>query len=240
MTNYAIIVAGGSGTRMGSSIPKQFLEIKGLPVLMHTISAFHLFDKQLQLILVLPEDQIRYWQELCQKHQFTIPHAITQGGATRFESVKNGLALVQTPALIGIHDGVRPFVSPDTLRRCYHHAKALGNAIPVLDAFESIRQIKGGKSKALDRSTIKLVQTPQVFHSDSLMPAYEQTYTPLFTDDASVVEAYGKTIHLVAGNRENIKITTPFDLVLAETFIQAGFNRCEESDDETLPDTTDS
>ncbi|MBS2214006.1 2-C-methyl-D-erythritol 4-phosphate cytidylyltransferase [Carboxylicivirga mesophila] len=235
MTNYAIIVAGGSGTRMGSAIPKQFLEINGLPVLMHTINTFHNFDASLQLILVLPEDQIVYWQDLCQKHRFSVAHAITPGGATRFESVKNGLQLVKEPALVGIHDGVRPFVSPDTLKRCYHHAKALGNAIPVLDAFESIRQIEEDCSKALDRSTIKLVQTPQVFHTDCLLPAYNQPYTPLFTDDASVVEAYGRTIHLVAGNRENIKITTPFDLVLAEAFIKAGFEESKEEEEDEVP-----
>jgi len=228
MTNYAIIVAGGNGTRMGSEIPKQFLKINDLPVLMHTLNTFHNFDASMKLILVLPEDQMAYWKELCNEHQFGIPHDITNGGATRFASVKNGLALVKTPALIGIHDGVRPFVSPNSLKRCYHHAKALGNAIPVLDAYESIRQVNDDSSIALDRSTIKLVQTPQVFHSDLLIRAYEQEYNPLFTDDASVVEANGFTIHLVAGNRENIKITTPFDLVLAEAFIKAGFEESEE------------
>lgn len=231
MTNYAIIVAGGSGTRMGSTIPKQFLEVNGLPVLMHTINTFHNFDASLRLILVLPASQIDYWQHLCKQHHFNVKHSIAKGGSTRFESVKNGLAIVNAPALIGIHDGVRPFVSPDTLKRCYHHAQALGNAIPVLDAFESIRQINEDCSRALDRSTIKLVQTPQVFHSDILLPAYNQKYTPLFTDDASVVEAYGKTIHLVAGNRENIKITTPFDLVLAEAFIKTGFEACDEEEE---------
>ncbi len=231
MTNYAIIVAGGSGTRMGSSVPKQFLNINDLPVLMHTINTFHQFDAQIQLILVLPDNQIDYWQQLCKTHQFEVKHQIAKGGSSRFESVKNGLALVKEPALIGIHDGVRPFVSPDTLKRCYHHAKALGNAIPVLDAFESIRQVNDECSIALDRSAIKLVQTPQVFHSDILIPAYTQKYNSLFTDDASVVEAYGKTIHLVAGNRENIKITTPFDLVLAEAFLKAGFESLDEEDE---------
>lgn len=232
MTNYAVIVAGGSGTRMGSSVPKQFLKINDLPVLMYTMNTFHNFDATMKLILVLPDSQIDYWQTLCTEHQFNVPHQIARGGQTRFDSVKNGLALIEEPALIGIHDGVRPFVSPDTLKRCYHHAKALGNAIPVLDAFESIRQVNDECSKALDRSRIKLVQTPQVFHSDILMPAYGQKYSSLFTDDASVVEQYGKTIHLVAGNRENIKITTPFDLVLAEAFIKAGFegNEAEDSD----------
>ncbi len=225
MIKYAVIVAGGSGTRMGSDIPKQFLEINNCPVLMHTLQTFYNFDANMRLIVVLPADQIDYWNELCHVHNFKIPHQITNGGSTRFESVKNGLSLVETPALIGIHDGVRPFVSADSLKRCYHHADALGNAIPVLDAYESIRQVMEDCSVALDRSSIKLVQTPQVFHSDILLPAYEQVYDPLFTDDASVVEKYGKTIHLVAGNRENIKITTPFDLILAEAFIKAGFKK---------------
>lgn len=223
MIKYAVIVAGGSGTRMGSEIPKQFLQIGDEPVLMHTLRTFFEFDASLRLILVLPAQQIDYWKHLCSEHVFSIPHQVTTGGKTRFQSVKNGLALVEAPCLIGIHDGVRPFVSPDSLKRCYHHAEALGNAIPVLDAFESVRQVTDESSKALDRSTIKLVQTPQVFHSDLLLKAYEQPYQPIFTDDASVVEAAGFTIHLVAGNRENIKITTPFDLHLAEAFLKAGY-----------------
>lgn len=232
MTRYAVIVAGGSGKRMGSEIPKQFLEINGLPVLMHTLNTFNNFDASIKLILVLPANQADYWTTLCDKHQFNVPHEVTMGGATRFESVKNGLSLVRPPALIGIHDGVRPFVSPESLKRCYHHAMALGNAIPVLDAYESVRQVTDETSKAVDRSTIKLVQTPQVFHSDCLIPAYEQPYDASFTDDASVVEAYGKTIHLVAGNRENIKITTPFDLVLAEIFFKTGYEVSTEDEEE--------
>lgn len=223
MLKYAIIVAGGSGTRMGSSIPKQFLYINGLPVLMHTLHTFYEFNNDLKIVLVLPQSQVDYWRELCQKHQFSIAHHITTGGDTRFESVRNGLSIVDTPSLIGIHDGVRPFVSPDTLQRCYHHAQVLGNAIPVLDAFESVRMVDEEKSKALDRTTIKLVQTPQVFKSEILLRAYEQEFSALFTDDASVVEALGETIHLVAGNRENIKITTPSDMVLGEAFIKSGF-----------------
>lgn len=223
MIKYAVIVAGGSGTRMGTEIPKQFLKIGEEPVLMHTLRTFYEYDATLRIIVVLPEQQISYWQQLCQEHTFSIPHQVTSGGQTRFESVKNGLALIEPPCLIGIHDGVRPFVSPDSLKRCYHHAEALGNAIPVLDAFESVRQVTDESSVALDRSTIKLVQTPQVFHSDLLLKAYKQPYQPVFTDDASVVEAAGYTIHLVAGNRENIKITTPFDLHLAETFLKAGY-----------------
>nr|WP_321407438.1 2-C-methyl-D-erythritol 4-phosphate cytidylyltransferase [uncultured Carboxylicivirga sp.] len=232
MLKYAIIVAGGSGKRMGSYIPKQFLEIEGLPVLMHTLRSFNLFDPQIKLVLVLPASQVDYWRDLCNKFNFDIKHHITTGGDTRFESVKKGLSVIDTPSLIGIHDGVRPFVSPDTLKRCYHHAEVLGNAIPVLDAFESVRQVDEEKSRALDRSTIKLVQTPQVFKSELLLAAYNQEYSPLFTDDASVVEANGDTIHLVAGNRENIKITTPTDMVLGEAFLKAGFkDNLDDSED---------
>lgn len=234
MLKYAIIVAGGSGKRMGSDIPKQFLEIKRVPVLMHTIRAFYDFDNTIKIILVLPQNQIDYWRNLCDKHHFTLEHQITTGGETRFESVKNGLAMAESPSLIGVHDGVRPFVSPDTLKRCYHHAEVLGNAIPVLDAFESVRVVNNERSKALDRSTIKLVQTPQVFQSKVILNAYKQEYSPLFTDDASVVEANGTIIHLVAGNRENIKITTPSDMILGEAFIKSGFRNNTDNDDELV------
>ncbi len=234
MYRYAIIVAGGNGKRMGSEIPKQFLEIDGLPVLMHTLRAFYDFDNDINIILVLPKSQIDYWNHLCEQHNFSIKHHITTGGDTRFNSVKNGLAHAHTPSLIGIHDGVRPFVSPDTLRRCYHHAEVLGNAIPVLDAFESVRMVTEDRSQALDRSTIKLVQTPQVFQSEILFNAYKQEYNPLFTDDASVVEANKTTIHLVAGNRENIKITTPSDMVLGEAFIKSGFLDNSDDSDEII------
>ncbi|MCU4174760.1 2-C-methyl-D-erythritol 4-phosphate cytidylyltransferase [Carboxylicivirga sp. N1Y90] len=219
MHRYAIIVAGGSGTRMGGEIPKQFLEVKGLPILMHTLNAFFNFDSTIRLVLVLPANQMEHWRKLCEQHNFTIKHHLTTGGENRFNSVKNGLALVDTPALIGIHDGVRPLVSEDTLKRCYDEANNKGNAIPVLDAFESVRLTQDKTSKAIDRNTVKLVQTPQVFQSDILLKAYEQDFDPLFTDDASVVESMGESIHLVEGNRENIKITTPSDLVLAEAYM---------------------
>ncbi|TAJ10123.1 2-C-methyl-D-erythritol 4-phosphate cytidylyltransferase [Marinilabiliaceae bacterium JC017] len=223
MKRYAVIVAGGSGTRMGADVPKQFLVVKNQPVLMHTIETFHRFDEQMELIVVLPQDQIAYWDQLCKTYHFSIQHRVIAGGETRFHSVKNGLSLVKEPALVGIHDGVRPLVSSETLQRCYHHAEALGNAIPVIDAFESVRHLGDKASKALDRSKIKLVQTPQVFHSDLLLRAYEVDFNEKFTDDASVVEASGHIIHLVAGNRENIKITTPLDLKIAELFLESFF-----------------
>jgi len=217
---YAIIVAGGSGLRMGAEIPKQFIVIGGKPVLMHTLSLFHLFDPNINLILVLPSTQFDYWQQLCAKHHFVLPHQITSGGNTRFESVKNGLALVDDASLIAIHDGVRPFVSQATLQRCFDTAQKLGNAIPVLDAFESVRILKDDSSQAIDRNTVKMVQTPQVFKADLLQQAYKQAFSTLFTDDASVVEALAYKINLVEGNRENIKITTPHDLILAEVFLK--------------------
>ena len=220
MNRYVVIVAGGSGSRMGSDIPKQFLEIGGKPVLMHTIETFRKFDAGINIILVLPEPQISYWEQLCYRFRFGIDHRITAGGETRFNSVKNGLTLINSEGVIGVHDGVRPFVSELTLQNTYETAETKGNAVPVIDAFESIRQVTEEGNKALDRSGIKLVQTPQVFLSGQLFKAYELPYSDTFTDDASVVEAAGFSINLVEGNRENIKITTPFDLKLAEVMLK--------------------
>jgi 2-C-methyl-D-erythritol 4-phosphate cytidylyltransferase len=205
---------------MGSDIPKQFLVTGGKPVLMHTLEAFKRFDAGINMILVLPSSQIDYWKQLCDKFGFDIQHEITSGGETRFHSVKNGLNLVSTPGIIGVHDGVRPFVSERTLQNTYRTAETKGNAVPVIDAFESVRQVTGNGNKALDRSTIKLVQTPQVFRSEQLFKAYQLPFSNGFTDDASVVEAAGYKINLVEGNRENIKITTPFDLELAKILLK--------------------
>ena len=221
-TKIAIIVAGGKGTRMQADIPKQFIEIHGKPVLMHTLEAFHRYDDSIQLILVLPASQLNAWKKLCLKHAFLLPHQIVSGGETRYNSVLNGLAQIKTPALIAVHDGVRPFVSNGTIKRCFDEAEKHGSAIPVIDIVDSIRQIKKTGSQSVDRSNYKLVQTPQVFDSEILKKAYEQDFSTLFTDDASVVEALGLKITLVEGNRENIKITTAFDLVLAETVLSSG------------------
>jgi len=221
-TKIAIIVAGGKGTRMQADIPKQFIEIHGKPVLMHTLEAFHRYDDSIQLILVLPASQLNAWKKLCLKHAFLLPHQIVSGGETRYNSVLNGLAQIKTPALIAVHDGVRPFVSNGTIKRCFDEAEKHGSAIPVIDIVDSIRQIKKTGSQSVDRSNYKLVQTPQVFDSEILKKAYEQDFSALFTDDASVVEALGLKITLVEGNRENIKITTAFDLVLAETVLSSG------------------
>lgn len=214
-----IIVAGGKGERMNANIPKQFLELHGKPILMHTIEAFNRFDNTMQIILVLPETQIDYWKTLCKKHAFAVLQNIVIGGQTRFNSVQNGLKMVQTPSLVAVHDGVRPLVSSSTIARCFDAAGKYDAAIPVIDLIDSIRQVNEDESLSVDRTKYKLVQTPQVFDAELLKKAYEQEFSVLFTDDASVVEALGTKIHLVEGNRENIKITTEIDLKMAETFL---------------------
>jgi len=216
-----IIVAGGKGLRMQADIPKQFIELRGKPVLMYTLEAFYRYNTSIQLILVLPEIQIEYWKLLCKKHYFELNHLIVTGGQTRYQSVKNGLKLIDDPALVAVHDGVRPFVSIQTIARCFDEADKHGSAIPVMDLEESIRKVDENGSLSVDRTTYKLVQTPQVFNSEILKKAYEQSFSPLFTDDATIVEALGTKIHLVEGNRENIKITTVFDLNLAETILKS-------------------
>lgn len=222
MNKAVVIVAGGSGLRMGSEVPKQFMELAGKPIIMRTIEVFHRFDNQMQVVLVLPSSQIEYWNLLCEQHQFNIKVDVATGGNTRFHSVKNGLRMVDGDMLIGIHDGVRPFVSMDTLDRCYKKAAQEGAAIPIVDSIESIRQVNEHGSRALLREEIKLVQTPQVFKSDLLMSAYNTEYFAEFTDDASVVEKSGYEIHLVEGNRENIKITTPIDIAIGEMLLSKG------------------
>ena len=218
MTYTVLIVAGGKGLRMGSDLPKQFLPIGGKPVLMHTIEAFHHFDRTMKIILVLPQEQQTYWQELCAKHSFVIEHTVVDGGETRFHSVKNGLACVNS-GLVGVHDGVRPFVSPEVIKRCYELAAIKKAVIPVIDVVETVRHITETGSETVSRNDYKLVQTPQVFDAELLKQAYAQEYTPFFTDDASVVEAMGIPVCLVEGNRENIKITTPFDLKISSAMV---------------------
>lgn len=220
MKHTALIVAGGKGLRMGSELPKQFLPIGGKPVLMHTLEAFYRFDSGIDLILVLPEEQQGYWKQLCEKHRFTIRHLIVNGGETRFHSVRNGLALVSGGGLVGVHDGVRPFVSQEVIRRCYDRAATEKAVIPVVDVVDTVRQVTESGSRTVNRDDYKLVQTPQVFDADLLRRAYAQDFKPFFTDDASVVEAMGVPVDLVEGNRENIKITTPFDLKIATALVE--------------------
>lgn len=215
MKAYAIIVAGGKGLRMGGDVPKQFLPINGKPILMHTIEAFRKALDGIEIILVLPADQHEYWQKLCQDYNFCSPGLIAKGGETRFHSVKNGLAFLpdDEDAVVGIHDGVRPFVSKETIQRCYATAAGGRAVVPVVPVVETIRQIlPDGKSITRPRDEYRLVQTPQTFPLVMLKKAYEQSYSETFTDDASVVEAMGEEILMVEGNRENIKITTPSDL----------------------------
>lgn len=220
MKHTALIVAGGKGLRMGSELPKQFLPIGGKPVLMHTLEAFRRFDPEIDLILVLPEEQQDYWKRLCDRHHFTLRHLIANGGETRFHSVRNGLALVSGGGLVGVHDGVRPFVSQEVIRRCYDRAATEKAVIPVVDVVETVRQVTESGSRTVNRDDYKLVQTPQVFDSDLLRRAYAQDFMPFFTDDASVVEAMGVPVYLVEGNRENIKLTTPFDLKIATALLE--------------------
>lgn len=214
-----IVVAGGKGERMQTNIPKQFIELKGKPILMRTLTVFYDYDPQIQIILVLPKSQIDYWKELCEKHGFDIPHRIAAGGNTRFQSVCNGLALAPDEGLIAVHDGVRPLVSTATIHACLAEAAASRAAIPVTNVVESLREVKKSSSIAVNRANFKLVQTPQVFDAQLLKQAYLQPYHDGFTDDASVVEAFGANVSLVIGNRENIKITSPNDLKIASILL---------------------
>ena len=240
--DYIIIVAGGKGLRMGSDIPKQFLPIGGKPVLMRTIERFRAYSADLQIILVLPEAQQDYWQKLCKEYHFEVEYQLANGGQTRFHSVQNGLALVPDDAqgVVGVHDGVRPFPSIEVIRRCYETARTTKAVIPVIPIVETVRQLHTGtgtlcnghaelhnvpvpvcNSKTVPRDEYRLVQTPQTFDIQLLKAANRQPYNDGFTDDASVVESYGHQITLVEGNRENIKITTPYDITVAEAIINS-------------------
>jgi 2-C-methyl-D-erythritol 4-phosphate cytidylyltransferase len=224
---FVIIVAGGKGLRMGSDIPKQFLPIGGKPVLMRTLERFREYSPTLQIILVLPKAQQAYWKELCQKHNFTVAYQLADGGETRFHSVQHGLALIQDDAqgVVGVHDGVRPFPSIDVIRNCYETARTAKAVIPVIPVVETLRHISPSQAGGVEggatvpRSEYRLVQTPQCFDIQLLKAANRQPYNDGFTDDASVVEAFGHDVTLVEGNRENIKITTPYDLKIAEVLI---------------------
>ena len=212
---------------MGSDIPKQFLPIGGKPVLMRTLERFREYSDDLQIILVLPEAQQEYWQELCNRYDFKVEYLLANGGQTRFHSVQNGLALVPDDAegVVGVHDGVRPFPSIDVIRNCYETARTAKAVIPVIPIVETVRHLTGGQARCevesvtVPRDEYRLVQTPQTFDIQLLKAANRQPYNDVFTDDASVVESYGHKITLVEGNRENIKITTPYDITVAEAII---------------------
>ena len=221
MDLYAVIVAGGSGKRMGADIPKQFLELSGRPVLMHTIERFKSFNHSIEIITVLPENQLRFWIDLQKKHSFTVQHTLVKGGSNRFYSVRNGLKFVNIPGLVAIHDGVRPFVSIDTIKRCFDTAEKLGNAIPAISPIESLRILNEQGSLPVNRLYVKQIQTPQVFSAALIKKAYLQEYSPEFSDDATVLEKTGEKINLIEGNRENIKITNPEDLVISVALLQS-------------------
>jgi len=221
-SEFAIIVAGGSGTRMQSQLPKQFISVGGEPILMRTIRRFHEYNPSLQLVVVLPKVEIPKWQALCFTHVFEIKHQVIAGGATRFESVKNGLAAISEPeGVVAVHDGVRPFVPVSTIAQAFAVAAHTGNAVVAVPLKESIRQVTTTGNTARDRSQFRLIQTPQCFRLSLLRAAFALPEEPTFTDDASVVEKYGEKINLVDGAYENIKITTPDDLLWAEAFLKA-------------------
>ena len=219
--DYVIIVAGGKGLRMGSDIPKQFLPIGGKPVLMRTLERFRAYDTDLKIILVLPEAQQDYWRRLCEQYHFDVKYELANGGQTRFHSVQNGLTLIPDDAegVVGVHDGVRPFPSIDVIRNCYTTARTAKAVIPVIPVVETVRQLENESSVTVPRDKYRLVQTPQTFDIQLLKAANRQPYNDGFTDDASVVESYGHDITLVEGNRENIKITTPYDMKIAEVLL---------------------
>jgi 2-C-methyl-D-erythritol 4-phosphate cytidylyltransferase len=219
MDLYVVIVAGGSSKRMGMDTPKQFLELAGRPVLMHTIERFIKFNDSIEIITVLPENQLRFWNDLQKKYSFDVPHTLVKGGSKRYFSVRNGLAFVNTPGLVAIHDGVRPLVRLETIKRCFEAAEKYGNAIPVISPADSIRMETDKGSIPVNRMNVRQIQTPQVFDVEMLKKAYRQDFDPSFTDDASVVEKGGEKVQLVEGNRENIKITNPEDLFIAQTLL---------------------
>ncbi len=229
VNKYIIIVAGGKGLRMGADVPKQFLLLKGKPVLMHTIEAFYNYDNTINILLVLPKEHFNYWNELCEKHNFNIKCTLVDGGSERFYSVYNALEKVPNDAIVGIHDGVRPLVNSATIDAAYKTAQQFGSAVPVIDSVDSLRHVSpqlstvncqlSTSNKSVDRREYKKVQTPQVFNSTKLKNAYSQEYSPLFTDDASVYESTEGDIVLTQGNDENIKITCQFDLKIAELII---------------------
>jgi len=217
---HVIIVAGGVGKRMQSEIPKQFLNVAGRPVLIHTFERFINYSDDIKITLVLPEPYIDFWKSLCKRFTFEINHKVIKGGHVRFNSVRNGLKEIHNGGLVAIHDGVRPLVAKDTLNRVFKKAEESGNAIPAVKINESLRKINNENSFFVNRREYRLIQTPQCFHAELIKQAYQQDFKEEFTDDATVVEAMGIKINLVEGNRENIKITRPGDIKIAEAFLK--------------------
>lgn len=215
-----MIVAGGSGTRMQSELPKQFIKLKGEPILMHTIRAFS-YDG-IKVTVVLPKSQISFWNELCQKQAFFLEHTVVKGGNTRFESVKNGLNSIEVnEGLVAIHDGVRPIIKKEIIDLAFMSAEQNGNAIVSVPLKDSIRKVEYKQNEHKDRSKYRLIQTPQTFQLQLIKSAFEVNYQSHFTDDASVLEYAGHRINLIDGDYRNLKITTPEDLLVAESFLEA-------------------
>lgn len=220
-TEYALIVAGGKGTRIKSKVPKQFLDIDGLPILMHTINAFYAYSPSIKVVVVLPEDDFALWNELCLLHNYHKPLLVVKGGESRFQSVRNGLAEIETDGLVAIHDGVRPLVSADIIAASFRLAAVHGSAVAAVRLKESIRMTDQDTTKAMDRSRFRLIQTPQTFQVSLIKQAYQLREDTTLTDDASVAERAGHTISLFEGSYENIKITTAEDLIIAEALLAA-------------------
>ena len=220
MKYYAVIVGGGSGTLMGGDLPNQFLVLNGKPVLMQTIQAFFYSELKPEIIVVLNIDFHRYWEKLCLEYQFDIPHTLVKGGSERFYSVKNSLEYISDDAVVAIHDAVRPLVSSELITRSFLDAQTKGNAVCAVQSADSVRRMLGNVSAAVNRQEIYLVQTPQTFESGILKKAYKQPYRVSYTDDASVVETSGSQIHLINGEKTNIKITFPEDLAIAEVLMK--------------------
>ena len=222
MERSTIIVAGGSGKRMASPVPKQFMLVKGKPVLCHVIAAVHLDDPAMQISVVLPKEQIDSWRVLCIGHGFTIDHTVVAGGEERFHSVREGLKEVAHDGLVAVHDGVRPLVSLGLIERCFAAAELHDAAIPVVPVSSSMRELTDEGSRALDRSRLRIVQTPQCFQVELLRKAFKLPYDPAFTDEATLVERMGDLVRLVEGDERNIKVTTPDDLVIAAALLEEG------------------
>lgn len=220
MDKYAVIVAGGKGLRMGNALAKQFLPLAGKPVLYHTIKAFTNVYADVKLVLVLPQDQLSYAQIVLQAFPDGIDMTIVAGGATRFHSVQNGLAVVSNDAVVFVHDGVRPLVSAALIQACYEQALQKGSAIPAIPVADSMRMVDGDNSTPVNREQMRSIQTPQTFRADVLLPAFAQEYSEAFTDEATVVEAYGTQVYLIAGEKSNIKLTTPEDMMMAEYMLK--------------------
>ena len=218
---YALIVAGGKGTRIKSKVPKQFLDLNGLPLLMHTINIFYQYSQAITVIVVLPEDDFPLWEELCLLNNYHKPVILQKGGDTRFQSVKNGLEKINGEGLVAIHDGVRPLVSKDIIGASFRLAAEHGSAVAAVRLKESIRMTDQDNTKAMDRSKFRLIQTPQTFQVSLIKQAYQIKEDPTLTDDASVAEKSGHSISLFEGSYENIKITTAEDLVIAEALLKS-------------------